>query len=79
MLILAFTVANVKAQESEVKVKQTSSPTQKVHNVFSKNKRHNGYKVKHKRNGHKAKGEIKKGEVEIKSHSMVMRKEELVA
>ena len=79
MLLLAFAVASANAQ-SETKIKRTSSPKQKVHNVFSKHKRYNGYKVKHKRNhGPKAKGEYKNGNVEIKSNSVVMRKEELVA
>ena len=39
------------------KVKKTSTLGQKVHNTFSKHKRYNGYKVKHKRyeNGHMVK------------------------
>ena len=34
------------AQDKDTKVKKTSSPTQKVHNTFSKHKHYNGYKVK---------------------------------
>ena len=79
MLLLVFAVAAANAQ-SEVKIKRISSPKQKVHNAFSKHKRYNGYKVKHKRkHGRKTKGEFKNNGVEIKSHSVVMWREELVA
>ncbi len=78
LLLLAFTVSAANAQET--KFKRTSSPRQKVHNVFHKNKHYNGYKIKHKnRYGHKTKRTVRNGHVHVKSHSMVMRKEELVA
>jgi len=57
-LILIFTMIfaiglSSYAQQARVtkkteKVKKTSSFGQKVHNTFSKHKRYNGYKVKHK-------------------------------
>ena len=40
--------AQEKKKEVKEKVKPTSTIPQKVHNTFSKNKRHKGYKVKHK-------------------------------
>ncbi len=49
LVILTFTfaiVTHAQEKENEVKVKQTSSAPQKVHNTFSKHKKHNGYKVK---------------------------------
>ncbi len=57
------------AQKTETEVKATSSPKQKVHNVFSKHKRHNGYKIKTKRNGHKTvkKVNTQTGEVKTKA------------
>lgn len=36
------------AQDNKDKVKKTSTIPQKIHNTFSKHKRHKGYKVKHK-------------------------------
>jgi hypothetical protein len=47
----------VKKDKDQDKVKKTSTFGQKVHNTFSKHKRYNGYKVKHKRyvNGHMVK------------------------
>ena len=56
------------AQDDKDKVKKTSTPTQKVHNTFSKHKHHNGYKVKHKHNGvtHKKKVNNQTGEVKEK-------------
>ena len=44
-------------KESKDKVTKTSNAGQKVHNVFSKHKHYNGYKVKHKKevNGHMVK------------------------
>ncbi len=56
------------AQTTDVKVKKTSTPAQKVHNTFSKHKRYNGVKAKAKVNGHKVKAEAKKEEVEIKGN-----------
>lgn len=46
VLALAVCISfSVHAQDT-TKVKKTSSPTQKVHNTFSKHKHYNGYKVK---------------------------------
>ena len=44
----------VSKDKDKDKVKKTSTLGQKVHNTFSKHKRYNGYKVKHKAdvNGH---------------------------
>jgi len=46
---LAATAQNTKTTvvKDEKTVKPTSSVPQKVHNTFSKNKEHNGKKVKH--------------------------------
>ena len=41
------TAQNTKVVKDEKTVKPTSSVPQKVHNTFSKHKRHNGKKVKH--------------------------------
>ena len=51
------------------KVKKTSTVPQKVHNTFSKNKQHKGYKSKHKSKGRtqKHKVDLKKGEVKNKT------------
>jgi len=47
VLALAMCISfSTHAQDKDTKVKKTSSPTQKVHNTFSKHKRYNGYKVK---------------------------------
>ena len=56
------------AQEKD-KVKKTSTPTQKVHNTFSKHKKYKGYKVKHKHHGvtKKHKVDYKDGEVKDKT------------
>jgi len=50
MLSMSICFATV-AQEREKKVKKTASIDQKVHNTFSRHKKHNGYKVKTERNG----------------------------
>lgn len=42
------------AEKEEVKVKPTSTPTQRVHNTFSRNKRHKGYKMKTTDGDHKS-------------------------
>lgn len=51
LMILGLSLASF-AQERVVKksykVKRTSSLGQKAHNTFSKHKRYNGYKIKHK-------------------------------
>ncbi len=57
------------AQDNKDKVKQTSTVPQKVHNTFSKHKKHNGYKMKHEHHGtmHKKKVDTKEGEVKTKT------------
>jgi len=57
------------AQDSQTKVKKTSTAGQKVHNTFSKHKHHNGYKVKKEKNGvkHKTKVNTTTGEVKQKT------------
>ncbi len=56
--------AATKAQDSKDKVKATSTVPQKVHNTFSKHKKHKGYKTKHVHNGvkRKHKVDLKEGE-----------------
>ena len=51
--LTAFAQTVTKDKEKD-KEKKTSNVGEKVHNTFSKHKRYNGYKVKHKRyvNGH---------------------------
>lgn len=58
----------VHAQEDKDKVKKTSTVGQKIHNTFSKHKKHSGYKVKHTHHGvtHKRKVNNKTGEVKSK-------------
>ena len=51
-LMLSFSIGIVAhAQDDKDKVKKTSTIPQKVHNTFSKHKKHKGYKTKHKHNG----------------------------
>ena len=69
LLLLATGLAfSAGAQDSKTKVKATSTVPQKVHNTFSKHKRHSGYVAKHERNGHAVKHKVnyKKGKVETK-------------
>ncbi len=60
--LTAFAQTVTKDKDKD-KVRKTSTLGEKVHNTFSKHKRYNGYKVKHKRyvNGHvvKTKKEVK--------------------
>ncbi len=44
--------STVHAQQPGMKVKKTSTVTQKVHNVFSRHKKYKGYKVKYTQDGH---------------------------
>jgi hypothetical protein len=55
--LTAFAQETVKKDKSQDKVKKTSTLGEKAHNTFSKHKRYNGYKVKHKStvNGHTVK------------------------
>ena len=76
LLVMAFSFTTAYAQE-EVKVKKTSSPKQKVHNVFSKNKQYNGVKAKHKVNGRKRKVEVKDPKVEVKDNTLLLRRQDL--
>jgi uncharacterized membrane protein len=68
MLTLTISIAT-NAQESKTKVKKTSTVPQKVHNTFSKNKQHKGYKAKNKQNGRtkKHKVDLRKGEQKLKT------------
>lgn len=56
------------AQQEHVKVKKTTTASQKVHNTFSKRKHYKGYKIKHTKNGHtvKRKVNLKKGTAKVK-------------
>jgi hypothetical protein len=45
--ISAATFAQDKVVKHRDKVRKTSTPGQKVHNLFHKHKHYNGYKVKH--------------------------------
>lgn len=56
------------AQDDKDKVKKTSTVPQKVHNTFSKHKKHKGYKTKHHHNGvtRKHKVDMKEGEIKDK-------------
>lgn len=49
LCFVSFTFAQTKTVvvKKEDKVTRTSNLPQKVHNVFSKKKKYNGYKVKH--------------------------------
>jgi len=47
------TAASAQTEKSEVKVRATSTPTQRVHNTFSHNKRHKGYRIKAVEGDHK--------------------------
>jgi hypothetical protein len=71
LLLLIFASFGIvsHAQETQTKVKPTSTVPQKVHNTFSKHKKHKGYKAKKKHNGvtHKRKVDYKKGEVKNKT------------
>ena len=57
------------AQDHQTKVKSTSTVPQKVHNTFSKHKKHKGYKVKHKKGDltQKHKVDLKEGDVKNKT------------
>lgn len=69
LVMLALTVGfSVNAQDSKDKVKSTETVPQKVHNTFSKHKKHKGYKTKHKHHGvtRKHKVDMKDGEVKDK-------------
>jgi len=69
LMMVLITGTSIYAQESKDKVKATSTLPQKVHNTFSKHKKHSGYKSKHLHHGkmHKHKVNYKKGEVSNKT------------
>ena len=70
LMLCIFTIATgAQAQQTEVKIKKTTTPVQKVHNMTHRHKHYKGYKVKRKY----ADGRVRKkkvntrtGEVEIK-------------
>lgn len=69
VLMFTFTLGIVThAQDDKDKVKKTSTVPQKVHNTFSKHKKHKGYKTKHHHNGvtRKHKVDMKEGEIKDK-------------
>ena len=45
--IVATSFAQDKVVKDREKVRKTSTPGQKVHNIFHKHKHYSGYKVKH--------------------------------
>ena len=70
LILLTFYIGMASnAQESKDKMKKTETVPQKVHNTFSRHKKHKGYKTKHKHNGvtHKHKVDYKNGEVKNKT------------
>jgi hypothetical protein len=68
-VMLAMSISlTTNAQDNKDKIKKTSTVGQKVHNTFSKHKRHSGYKVKSEHKGVKRKHKVntKTGEVKNK-------------
>ena len=69
-MLCIFTIAiGAQAQQTEVKVKKTTTPVQKVHNMTHRHKHYKGYKVKRKyADGHVRKKKVNThtGEVEVK-------------
>ena len=55
------------AQDNKEKVKKTSTAGQKIHNTFSKHKKHNGYKVKSQHHGIKRKHKVNTQTGEVKN------------
>lgn len=68
MLMLSLSIGIAAQAQTKDKVKPTSTVPQKVHNTFSKHKKHKGYKTKHMHNGvtAKKKVDLKDGEVKEK-------------
>lgn len=70
LMLCIFTIAiGAQAQQTEVKIKKTTTPVQKVHNMTHRHKHYKGYKVKRKyADGHvrKKKVNTRTGEVEVK-------------
>ncbi len=65
MLMLSLSIGIVANAQDKDKVKPTSTVPQKVHNTFSKHKKHKGYKTKHVHNGVTA-----KKKVDMKDHDV---------
>lgn len=68
-MLFSFALVIGAQAQTEVKVKKTTTPVQKVHNVTHRHKHYKGYKVKRKyADGRKTtkKVDTKTGEVEIK-------------
>ena len=76
LILMMFSFAlsvgvNAQTKETEVKVKKTSTPIQKVHNAVHRKKHYKGYKVKRKySNGLKTKKIVnnRTGEVKVKQN-----------
>ena len=70
LVMLTFALSTgIDAQDDKDKLKKTSTVPQKVHNTFSKHKKHKGYKSKRKHPGvtKKHKVDYKNGEVKNKT------------
>jgi hypothetical protein len=65
-LMLTFSVGVVGHAQDKDKIKKTSTVPQKVHNTFSKHKKHKGYKTKHKHNGVTRKHKVDNRDHEVK-------------
>ena len=67
LALLSMTICfTTVAQDTEKKIKKTSSVPQKIHNTFSRHKRHNGYKVTTERNGVERKHKVNTHTGEVK-------------
>ncbi|MEP6676716.1 MAG: hypothetical protein ABJA78_16265 [Ferruginibacter sp.] len=55
LMMMCFAMGSISFAQTEVKVKHTSTVPQRVHNTFSRHKRHNGVMVKTKSRHHKRK------------------------
>ena len=69
LMLFSFAIVFGANAQTDVKVKKTTTPVQKVHNVTHHRKHFKGYKVKKRyASGHKTKKKVDKrtGEVEMK-------------
>ncbi len=66
MLMFSLSIGIAAHAQDKDKVKQTSTVPQKVHNTFSKHKKHKGYKTKHRHHGVTAKKKVDRKEGEAK-------------
>jgi hypothetical protein len=55
LLMLSLAIGVAGHSQTEKKTKPTSTVPQKMHNLVSKHKHHNGYKTKKKKGDHKTK------------------------